>query len=49
MYRRLMNVLVAALCLAPALAADVDGKWTATFETPRGDIKITWELKAARS
>src|SRR5947209_17775290 len=47
MYQRLVNVLMlAALCLSTALAADIDGKWTATFETPRGSIKTTWDLKA---
>jgi len=38
-----LTLLVAAL---PALAADVTGKWTATFDTQVGPQKYTFDLKA---
>jgi hypothetical protein len=31
---------------APALAADVDGKWSGTLATPNGDVPISYEFKA---
>jgi len=31
---------------APALAHDVDGKWTGTVSTPMGDIPVAYEFKA---
>jgi hypothetical protein len=32
--------------LLPLLAADITGKWTATFDTQIGDQKYTFDLKA---
>ena len=34
------------LTAAPALAADVDGKWAGTITTPGGDFPVTFEFKA---
>jgi hypothetical protein len=34
------------LLAAPALAADVDGKWTGTLTTPMGDVPMAYEFKA---
>lgn len=34
------------LIAAPALAHDVDGKWTGTVATPMGDIPVAFEFKA---
>jgi hypothetical protein len=34
------------LAAAPALAHDVDGKWTGTVSTPMGDIPVAYEFKA---
>ena len=45
-----MRILVLAfsmlLLAAPAIAADVDGKWSGTLATPNGDINIAFEFKA---
>jgi hypothetical protein len=39
-------LLLTTLCLAvPAFAADIDGKWTATYDTQNGSVTTTWELK----
>jgi len=42
--------LVAALALmlvaAPARAADVDGKWTGSLDTPMGAVEVGFNLKA---
>jgi hypothetical protein len=47
LYRATINILLlAAVCLMPAFAADIDGKWTATFDTPMGSVTTTWDLKA---
>ena len=50
MLRKTINLLLlAALCLAFSLwafAADIDGKWTATYDTQNGSITTTWDLKA---
>lgn len=47
MHRIAINLfLLTALCLASAFAADIDGKWSATYETQAGPITTTWELKA---
>jgi hypothetical protein len=38
---------VAVLVMAaPALAHDVDGKWTGTVATPMGEIPVAFEFKA---
>ena len=34
------------LLAAPALAADVDGKWSGTISTPMGDVPVAYEFKA---
>jgi hypothetical protein len=39
-------LLAMLLCAAPALAADVDGKWTGSLATPNGDVMIGFEFKA---
>lgn len=39
-------LLLTALCLVPVFAADIDGKWTATYDTQNGQTTTTWELKA---
>ncbi len=41
-------VLAAALVImaAPARAADIDGKWTGSIDTPMGAIQITCTFKA---
>jgi hypothetical protein len=39
-------LLLAFLCLASAFAADIDGKWSATYDTQAGSITTTWDLKA---
>ena len=47
MTRRLL--LAVALCvvsLAPLRAADVDGKWSASLDTPMGAIPIAFTFKA---
>ncbi len=47
MYRTAINLLLlTALFLGSAFAADIDGKWTATYDTQNGPITTTWELKA---
>jgi hypothetical protein len=47
MYRiAIIFLLLATLCAASAFAADIDGKWTATYDTQNGSITTTWDLKA---
>jgi hypothetical protein len=47
MYRILVRLLlIAALSLGCVFAADIDGKWTATYDTQNGAITTTWNLKA---
>jgi hypothetical protein len=41
---RTLSVFV--LAAAAAFAADVTGKWTATQETPRGEMKVNFNFKA---
>jgi len=42
------TVLAALLLLVlPAFAADVDGKWSGTMQTPMGDIPVGFSFKAA--
>jgi acetyl esterase/lipase len=38
-------VFVSLLCLVPALAADISGKWTARIETMIGEMNYTFEFK----
>jgi hypothetical protein len=43
----LRNLLaLAVLCLMPAFAADITGKWTASIETPIGTQNYVYDLKA---
>ncbi len=44
--RNLVLGLVACVAALPALAADIDGKWNATVESPMGAVNQTFELKA---
>ncbi|HEX3836378.1 MAG TPA: hypothetical protein VHW25_05380 [Steroidobacteraceae bacterium] len=34
------------LAAAPAFAADVDGKWTGSIDTPNGPVQVAYTLKA---
>jgi hypothetical protein len=34
------------LFAAPAMAADVDGKWSGSLSTPNGDVTVGFEFKA---
>ncbi|MEO0249303.1 MAG: hypothetical protein ABIN58_07100 [candidate division WOR-3 bacterium] len=43
--RVLFIASVTLLCLVPALAADISGKWTATIKTPIGDMNYTFDFK----
>jgi hypothetical protein len=45
--RALFLGAVAALVTLPALAADIDGKWNATVDSPQGPINLVFEFKAA--
>jgi hypothetical protein len=39
-------LLLVLLYAVPARAADVDGKWSGSIETPMGDIMVGFEFKA---
>ena len=39
-------LLLAVFCLSYLFAADIDGKWTATYEVQGNSITTTWDLKA---
>jgi hypothetical protein len=39
-------LLLALFCLSYLFAADIDGKWTATYEVQGNSITTTWDLKA---
>ena len=43
--RILLIASVALLCLVPALAADISGKWTAVITTPIGEMNYTFDFK----
>ena len=44
---RALALAFAALLLAvPALAADVDGKWTGSIDTPNGAVQVGFTFKA---
>jgi hypothetical protein len=38
--------VVAAAAALPALAADIDGRWNATVESPMGPVNLVFEFKA---
>lgn len=44
--RQLMLGLAATLSTLPALAADIDGKWNASIESPMGAVNLVFEFKA---
>ena len=47
--RMLLSVLVMfvfVLAAAPARAADIDGKWTGSLDTPMGAIQVGFNFKA---
>ena len=49
-----MNIKALALGLllaasAPAFAADVDGKWTGSIDTPNGAVEVNYTFKAEES
>ena len=46
--KRFAMVLAVLLCAgaAPAFAADVDGNWTGSLDTPNGDVNISFTFKA---
>jgi hypothetical protein len=39
-------IIVAAIAAAASFAADVDGKWAGKINTPRGDVPMSFDLKA---
>jgi hypothetical protein len=41
----LLIVSVALLCLVPALAADISGKWTTAITTGIGEMNYTFDFK----
>jgi hypothetical protein len=41
----LLIVSVALLCLVPALAADISGKWTTVITTGIGEMSYTFDFK----
>ena len=43
--RILLIVSVVLLCLIPALAADISGKWTAVISTGIGEMNYTFDFK----
>jgi hypothetical protein len=47
MKSRILALTIGILVLAlPALAADVDGKWTGMVDTPNGAIQVVFNFKA---
>ncbi len=45
-FRMLAFGLLAMLAALPTLAADIDGKWNASVDTPQGALALVFELKA---
>jgi hypothetical protein len=43
--KALLCVCGALLCLLPALAADISGKWTASISTGIGEMNYTFDFK----
>jgi hypothetical protein len=39
-------LLAVLLCAAPAFAADIDGKWSGSLETPNGPVELAFTFKA---
>lgn len=44
--RNLVLGLVACAASLPVLAADIDGRWNATVESPMGAVQLVFEFKA---
>ena len=44
--KKFVLLLLVLLYAVPALAADVDGKWTGSVSTPNGDIAVGFEFKS---
>jgi hypothetical protein len=44
--RRLAAVLAVLAIAATAFAADVNGKWVGSVDTPNGPLELTYEFKA---
>ena len=45
--KRILGLVVGLMLLAaPAFAADVDGKWTGSIETPMGTVPVGFTFKA---
>lgn len=43
--RVLLLISVVLLCLVPAFAADISGKWTTAIQTAIGEMNYTFEFK----
>ncbi len=39
-------IIIAAMAAAACFAAEVDGKWAGKISTPRGDVPMSFDLKA---
>jgi len=44
--KKFVLLLLVLLCAVPALAADVDGKWSGSLSTPNGDVTVGFEFKS---
>lgn len=44
--RKYVLAVAATLVAATAAAADIDGKWNSTVDSPQGQINLVWEFKA---
>ena len=44
--KKFVLLLLVLLSAVPALAADVDGKWTGSVATPNGDVAVGFEFKS---
>ena len=44
--KKLVLLLLVLLWAVPALAADVDGKWSGNISTPNGDVTVGFEFKS---
>src|SRR5262249_31076031 len=45
--RALVLLLGLVVVAAPAVAADMDGKWTGSIDTPHGAVQVGFTFKAA--
>jgi hypothetical protein len=44
--RTLATALIGAMAVLPLMAADIDGNWIASVESPQGPMEVTMEFKA---